>query len=57
MLQDLNNAVLQTLQKNGMKSVTWNFLRKLRKIQIYQQTQGLNLANGSALFVKSSCKI
>ena len=40
MLQDLNNAVLQTLQKNDMKSVTWNFLRKLRKIQIHQQIQG-----------------
>ena len=27
----------------GMKSATWNFLRKLRKIQIHQQTKGLIL--------------
>ena len=41
---------------NGVKSETWNFLWKLRKIQIHQQTQGLILANGSALFMQSSCK-
>jgi hypothetical protein len=40
----------------GMKSETWNFLRKLRKIQIHQQTKGLILANGSALFMESSCE-
>ena len=40
----------------GMKSLTWNFLRKLRKIQIKQQIQGLIFTNGSDLFMKSSCK-
>ena len=28
---------------NGMKSQTWNFFRLTRKIQIHQQTKGLNL--------------